>query len=77
MQIILLFFNYKQRESLAKFGYDMSKLLFAGAVIEGWIKDNPNIIRSYSAFVVGIFFFVAAIILEEFEDLKGENNEPT
>lgn len=65
----LIKFSKAQNESLAKYLYDMSKLCFAGVLVEAWLKAGvtlsaTNLLKSYVALVLGTVFLITALFME-------------
>jgi len=66
---ILIKLNKFQWESLTQFLYDLSKLCFAGVLVEGWLKDSTgtsgdNRIKAFAALLLGIVFLIVALFIE-------------
>ena len=60
--------NNKQKESTAKYLYDISKGVALLAVIGDFIKEKHNALIIISGIIAALIFFIWAYLLE------GENN---
>ncbi|MBI2089927.1 MAG: hypothetical protein HYT78_14515 [Deltaproteobacteria bacterium] len=55
----------KQRESVAKYLYDVSKLSYTGLVLYGFLKEGgPRLIAVIIGVLVGSLAFLMAYLLE-------------